>query len=57
MREEQLVRVEWAQVYVSTAPLGAEQAGRSIALRISWKDNAVLVVFQAEAWLRGAVFA
>lgn len=55
MREEQLGRVEWAQVYVSTAPLGAEQAGRSIALRISWED-AVLVVFQAEAWL-GAVFA
>ena len=57
MREEQLGRVEWAQVYVSTAPLGAEQSGRSIALKISGKDNAVLVVFQAEACLRGAAFA
>ena len=34
-----------------------EYAGRrAIAFKKSWKDNALLVVLEAETWLRGAVF-
>lgn len=34
-----------------------ECAGRrGIAFKKSWKDNALLVVFEADAWLRGAMF-